>query len=155
MEINTNYKNISSRIFLLIIFSILLFLIVFYGIIKNGQQPLYIVAALISWLYVGLLISVFGVLKVQIDEFDGKWTFIRIVSKKEIDSGQISRYYKSVYNTRKGSSYGIIIELGNSKLIELNPGNLDKVMQLEQYLKTLKIEFAGEKKSFYPFTSAL
>jgi hypothetical protein len=116
---------------------------------------LFVMVFLLGLTFITLFISLFGVIKVEVDEITGQWTFIRIISKLQIDRSQITRYYKTVYNTNRGTTYGLMLEFDKSKIIELNPANLKDVMVLEEYLKQLKIEFSGEKKSNYPFTSGL
>ena len=155
----TNFKSIIGRIIILLAFLIAICLVVYYGIVmnetKNGIVLLYLLTLLLICFSVNICLSFFGVIKVEINKSLGQITFIRFLSKKIISVSEITGYYKSVYNTKHGTSYGRIIKTRDNKIKELNPGNLNEVSTIDEFLDSPSIEFFGEKRSFYPFTSGL
>ncbi|GAC1310831.1 MAG: hypothetical protein NVSMB24_28910 [Mucilaginibacter sp.] len=156
MTIYTNSKVVIGRIVLGILFIVGIFII--YGIASAEDRNtwvLYLLCILLLSLIFGITFSLFGVIKVYADKSSGELTFVRFFSKNTIQSPEISGYYISVYNTRYGMSYGRIIKTTDNKIIELNPGNLKNVLDIDEYLKEQSVESLGEKRSHYPFTAGL
>ena len=157
MLIKTNYTGVIFRFVLLLIMAATV--CVFIKIVKSapsdGKWLLFMIMILFIFIVLNIGLSFFGIIKVQVDEASGEINFHRLFTQKQILSSQISSYRKSVYNTKGGTGYGLILTVNDQKLIELNPGNLKDVMKLEAYLKQQNIEFLGETRSFYPFTTGL
>ena len=155
----TNFKSIIGRMIILLIFLIAICLVGYYGIImnetKNGIVLLYLLILLLICFSFNICISFFGIIKVEVNKSLGQITFIRFFSKKTILISDITAYYKSVYNTKHGTSYGRIIKTSDNRIRELNPGNLKELNTMDELLDSPSIDFLGEKKSLYPFTSGL
>jgi hypothetical protein len=156
-KIYTNLKTVIVRLIILILLAMCEYLIIKNFIIngehKNGAWVLYFLSLILTFLCVNIIVSFLGVIKVDVDGSLNKITCYRLFSKRVISDSDIIGYYASVYNTRHGTSYGRIIKTSDNRIIELNPGNLKDVSRIDDYLNGLDIEFYGEKRSFYPFTS--
>ncbi|MEO8885630.1 MAG: hypothetical protein ABI367_06170 [Mucilaginibacter sp.] len=123
-----------------------------------GQPSFYIVLFLIlvsSYIFVSLLVGFFGIIKVELDKSTEKFTFIRFYSRSEVLVSDIAGYNTSVFNSRTGVTYGIIIKTKDNKLRELNPINLKDLSGISEYLTENSVQYKGETRSFYPFTTAL
>jgi hypothetical protein len=157
--ISTNFKNIIGRIIMLCLFVTAIYLAVYYGSIKkqiqNGVGLLYFIITLLIWVSISTILSFLGIIKVEINTITGQIVLIRLFSKKTIEASEVIGYYISVYKTKYGTSFGRIIQTSDNKIYELNQGNLNEVVTVDEYFNNLSIEFMGEKTSFYPFTSGL
>jgi hypothetical protein len=156
--IETNIKSIIGRIVVAILLIVSAYLIFVFGILskesEDGRWVFYIIGSLLILIFLNIIVSFFGVLKIKIDKSSGQLVFSRLFSKTMVQSSEIEGYYISIYNTRSGTVRGRIIKT-KSKIIELNPGNLNDLTPLNEYLEGLAIECYGEKRSFYPIAAGL
>ena len=108
---------------------------------------------LIVFLFSVTLISLLGIIKVEIDNFTGEIIYNTFISKKSIYKNEISGYYTTYSYAKHGRKifYGIVLKLTNNNTIELNEYNLKTILELQQYLINNKIELLGNKHSYFPF----
>ena len=127
ITLQTNLKSIFVRIFLIILFTVIIFLVLTKLIAESnghGVGVLYFMCLMLLFLIVNVLLSLCGIIKVETDEASGRVTLIRFFSRKSILISNINAYHISVNRSRAGTTYGRIIKMKNKKIIELNPGNL-------------------------------
>ena len=136
-----------------------IWLIMHFGIGRkeghNAKWVLYMLCGMLGVISLSIIISFLGILKVKINVSSKELVFSRIFSQSILQSSEIEGYYISVYKTKGGTAQGRIIRTKSNRFLEFNPGNLDDLKPLNEYLNDLPIEYYGEKRSFYPFTAGL
>lgn len=159
ITINIDFKKTIGKIVMLILIVILICLLVKNGKLDmyqtNAVWFLYIMILCLGYIFISLVLSFFGIMKVEADQTTGLVTFTRIFSKHIISKEEIRGYYISLIHTKRGISYGRIVELKNNKIEELNPSNLEEIENIDIYLKSVDVECLGKKKTMYPFTRGL
>jgi hypothetical protein len=158
LTIYPNLKSIILRFFLIIVLSVVLYLVITNLIIKGdgkGVGVLYFMCLALVFLIINIVLTLFGIIKVEADETSGEITFSRLFSKKTIHKQDIIAYSTSVSDSRGGAIYGRVIKMKDSKIIALSSVNLQDVTDIDDLLKKHDIKYLGEKRSFYPFSAGL
>jgi len=158
MTVSTNISNVVARIL-----SVTIILIGSYFIINakghvnhdNSIWVLYFTAAALVLLFLQLVISLLGVITVQIDTTSDVITLSGFFLKKTISKNQITGYYNSFSISRGKTFYGLILQFDNGRTLELSEYNIKTVTGIEEYLNSVNINSSGKKRSWFPFKNVL
>ena len=160
MTVSTNISNVVARIiFVVLIPTGLYFIINAKGHVNHDNISiwlLYFMLAAVVFLFMQLVISLLGVIEVQIDTASGLITLSGFFKKRMVYINQITGYYNSFSISSRGRViYGLVLELDNGKTLELSEFNIKTVTDIEQYFNSVNISSSGKKRSWFPFKSIL
>lgn len=157
VRISSNLLNVISRIVGIVLVVLILYLFITFKdeFVRRPDKDiiwgLYILILIFLFLLVVLIISLCGIINVQLDKIQGTIMVDRFFSKQTISVNEIIGYYNSYAIDKFKTFNGILILLNNHSSFELNEYNLKSVVDIEKYLIEIKVECLGKKKFWFPF----
>lgn len=168
LTLPTNSTNIIGRIFFLTLSFFIIFLLIKFGLKDPGNEHvvfrialihfsfkagyvLYILIAIIGFLILIIIVSLFSINKILIDTTINSITFFSLFRKQTIPTAGISEYHVTVHKNAFKAWHGLLIKTKENKEIQIAGQNIKSISTLRDYLTDKKILFAGEKKMKFPF----
>jgi hypothetical protein len=156
--IRTNSINLLGRFFLLFIIITLCYNLIENEIINGNNKKeigtvlIYFMLILFTYLFIIIIISFFGILKVELDKINRTIIFRRAFSVKKISTDEITCFYTTRYKgSRAKPWYGLLLKTSSNKSFKLTEQNLKELSELKEYFEEQGLKYSGEKNSFFSF----
>ena len=163
INLRTNYLNLIIRCCV-----VLFFFIAAYFLIRNELQnpeansiifwkvnkmQLFFVLVITPYsLFIWLtIISVLGIINVQVDKGLSTATFTSFLSKKAIPIEDIESYYETTHINIINKWNGVLLKLKSGKSIQLVEQNLLSISDFKDYLNEKTIPCRGKRRMKFPF----
>lgn len=111
----------------------------------KGYHLLWISILCYALAVVLIIISLLGIIQVEVDEISGTILFKSLVTKNIIYKNEITSYYSTRYLGRGIKYYGLQLNLENNKTLRLAEQNLKNLSDFKEYLTSNNIDCLGEK----------
>jgi hypothetical protein len=168
MILTTNRANFFGRFIFLAGILLLAYVLIKSGLSdpKNGQIIfgvrllhfdfkagfiMYFMIAMVAFLIITIMASLFGINKVQVDTITNTITFFTLFTKRTISIADISEYSETVHKNAFKKFYGLQIRLNDNQAIQIAGQNVRSIADLKEYLTKQEIRYTGQEKMKFPF----
>jgi len=98
-----------------------------------------------------ILVSISGIIKIQVDTISKTITLISFFNKRKIETKDIETYFWTSHKNAYKVFNGILLILKNGKSVQLAGQNLKSISVFRDYLDSQNIPCSGERRMKFPF----
>jgi hypothetical protein len=162
LTLPTNSMNLIARCFSFVLVTGIGYVFLMHALSDNNAQHIiflrikeihiaYLFVAVLSFIAMILIASIFSIVKVNVDITVDEITLITFLSKRTLAVSDITTYFKATHRNQFKEWQGIILETKNNGTIQLAGQNLKSLRDFEKYLIDKGISCSGQRRMKFPF----